>query len=125
MRKGSLVNQVKSGTFKYVFRGYTLICLALITTSLITGRRASLLAGEPHYLLTRTSIYVERKVPPGNATDAAVNAVFEDAGVSTSLSVKEPVFVLGLLDVTAPVVVVGGLIVLLIWRRARRRPQIP
>ena len=100
---------------------YILLSLAMIATSLITGRRASVLTGEPHYLLTRTSIFVERKVPPGNATDAAINAAFEEAGVSTDLHVKEPIFVLGLLDATAPAVAGGGLIVLLLWRRDRRR----
>jgi hypothetical protein len=101
---------------------YIAVSTALITTSLVTGRRASLLDGEPHYLLTRTSIYVERKVPPGNATAAAVNAAFEESGESTDLYVEEPIFVLGFLDVTAPAVTGGGLIVFILWRRARRRP---
>ncbi len=101
---------------------YLLLCLALITTSLITGRRATEISGDPHYLFTQTSVLVERKVEPDNATDSALNALFEEAGESTALHVEEPIFVLGLLDATAPTMVVGGLIVfLLCWRDRRRR----
>lgn len=111
---------------KAVIPLYVILSLALVGTSLVTGRRATRLSGEPHYLLTRTRVLVERKVEPGNATDAAMNAIFEEAGESTRLHVEEPAFVLGLLDATVPAIVLGGLIVgLLYWRNRRRRRARP
>ena len=107
--------------FKAVAYSYVIIALVMIATSLVTGRRATISTGEPHYMLTRTTVLVERPVEPKNATDAAVDALFEEAGESTEMTVEEPRFVLGLLDATAPVVVGGGMIVLLLWWRDRRR----
>ena len=108
--------------FKTAMYCYVLVALAMITTSLVTGRRATVSTGEPHYLLTRTSVLVERHVASKNATDAAVDAVFAEAGESTDMTVEEPMFVLGLLDATGPVVAGGGIVVLLLsWRQRRRR----
>ncbi|HKQ49289.1 MAG TPA: hypothetical protein VJZ71_14555 [Phycisphaerae bacterium] len=107
---------------KVMWSLYFGLLLAMIATSLVTGRRATVLTGEPHYLLTRTSILVERHVAPKNATDAALDAVFEEAGESTDMTVEEPMFVLGLADATGPVVLGGGLVVLVLgWRQRRRR----
>ena len=102
---------------------YAILGLAMITTSLVTGRRATLLTGNPHYMLTRTSVFVERPVESTNATDAALNAAFEDAGESTDMTVEEPMFVLGLLDATGPVVFGGGIVVLFLKWRDRRRQR--
>lgn len=107
--------------FKAATFCYFLVGLAMIATSLVTGRRATVLTGEPHYMLTRTSVLVERHVEPRNATDAALDAVFEEAGESTDMTVEEPMFVLGLADATGPVIAGGGLIVLVLWWRERRR----
>jgi hypothetical protein len=93
----------------------------MIAISLVTGRRATVLSGEPHYMLTRTSVFVERKMEPASATDAALEAAFSEAGETTDVHVAEPIFVLGLLDATGPVVLGGGLVVLLLWWRDRRR----
>jgi hypothetical protein len=106
---------------KAILSLYVGLSLAMTATSLVTGRRATMSTGEPHYLLTRTSVLVERHVEPKNATDAALDAVFEEAGESTDMTVEEPMFVLGLLDATGPVVAGGGMIVLLLWWRDRRR----
>ena len=103
---------------------YLVLSIAMIATSLVTGRRATALTGEPHYLLTRTSILVERQVEPKNATDAAVDALFQEAGESTALNVEEPMFVLGFLDATGPFVAGGGLVVLLLWWRDGRRRRV-
>lgn len=106
---------------KAALYGYLIVSLAMVATSLVTGRRATILTGEPHYLLTRASVMVEREVEPRNVTDAALNAIFKDAGESTMMTVEEPVFVLGLLDATGPIVAGSGIVLLWLWRRDRRR----
>lgn len=105
------------------FLVYVAISVLLIGVSLYTGRAATLRAGVPHYLLTRTNIYVKQEVPAENATDAAFDDAFNESGESTEMTVESPQFVLGLLDATAPFVVVGGLalgVASLIKRRKRR-----
>ena len=107
---------------KIAWTCYILIVVALITTSIITGRRATRLAGTPHYLLTRTHVFVETAVAPTDKTDAELDALFEEAGEATTLTVARPIFVLGLLDATAPVAILGALaltIATLIDRRRR------
>jgi hypothetical protein len=101
---------------------YVAVSLALITTSFVTGRRASAIAGEPQYLFTATRIPVQRTVPAKNPTDAAFDALFEEAGEPVKMTVFEPVFVLGFLDVTGPVVL-GGLLAMLIAARIARRSR--
>ena len=110
-------------TLKIAWTCFALIVVALITTSIITGRRATHLAGTPHYLFTRTHVFVEQQVKPKDQTDAALDALFEEAGESPTMTVAQPALVLGLLDATAPVTVVGAAmlaIFTLIGRRRRR-----
>ena len=110
-------------TLKIAWMCYVLIVVALMTTSLITGRRATRLAGVPHYLFTRTQVFVEQEVEPTDQTDAALDALFEEAGESTTMTVAQPAFVLGLLDATAPVTVFGAttLAIFTVMGRRRRR----
>ena len=101
---------------------YALICTTMIATSLVTGRRATVKTGNPHYLLTRTTVLMEKKVEPENEIDAELDALFEEAGETSLMTVEEPMFVLGFLDATGPVVA-GGAVVLgmvAVVRRLRR-----
>jgi hypothetical protein len=107
--------------FKAATCCYVVVALGMIATSLVTGRRATVATGEPHYMLTRTSVFVERPMEPKNATDSALEAAFAEAGESTDVHVEEPMFVLGLADATGPVVAGGGMVVLLLWWQDRRR----
>jgi hypothetical protein len=101
---------------------YFFACAALVVASLATGYRVSTEYGEPHYLLTRTSILVERPVEPDNPTDAELDAMFaDDSGGPATQFVEEPVFVIGLLDVTFPIVVAGGVAMLIAAAISRRR----
>jgi hypothetical protein len=90
---------------------YALVAVAMIATSLYTGRRATTICGRPHYMLTTTHILVDEDVPPENAGDAA-------------FPVERPLFVLGFADATGPFVLGGGAILLAIcaWRALRRSP---
>ncbi len=111
-------------TLKIAWTCYVLLVVALITTSLITGRRASRLAGTPHYLFTRTEVFVEQEVEPVDQTDAALDALFEEAGESTTMTVAQPAFVLGLLDATAPVTVLGAAMLAIFTVLGRRRRRV-
>lgn len=105
-----------------VFLIYIAVSAALIGTSLYTGRRATSLTGEPYYLLTRTTVLVERTVEAENETDAELDELFEEAGESPTMTVEEPMFVLGLLDATGPAVLGGG-VILAIWMLLRHRAR--
>lgn len=108
-----------------VFVIYIAVSAALIGTSLYTGRRATARTGEPHYLLSRTTVLVERTVEADNETDAELDELFEEAGESPTMTVEEPMFVLGLLDVTGPTVLSSGVILAgwtILRRRARQKP---
>ena len=104
---------------------YLVISLAMISTSLITGHRATALSGKPHYMFTRTTVSVDEDVPSDSAADVARQQALREAGVSTVLPVDEPCFVLGFADATGPIVVLGGAIVLIAWawKRWRGRPR--
>ena len=106
---------------KIAWTCYILIVVALITTSIITGRRATRLAGTPHYLLTRTHVFVETAAAPTDKTDAELDALFQEAGESATMTVARPVFVLGLLDATAPVAILGGAALAIATLISRRR----
>lgn len=108
-------------TLKTAWTCYVVIVVALITTSIVTGRRATRLAGSPHYLFTRTQVFVEQEVEPENQTDAALDALFEEAGESTTMTVARPAFVLGFLDATAPVTVLGAAVLAILTVMGRRR----
>jgi len=105
-----------------VFYAYFCLSALLIGTSLYTGRRATSLTGEPHYLLTRTVVLVEKEVEADNETDAELDELFEEAGESPTMTVEEPMFVLGLLDATGPAVLGGG-VILAIWTLLRHRSR--
>lgn len=96
--------------FRVVIGFYLLVCVGLLVTSLVTGRRATLRTGDPHYLQTRTVVLVPRETPAGNESDAELDALFAEAGEDTRMTVEEPMFVLGLLDATLPVILAGGLL---------------
>ncbi len=104
-----------------VVYAYAAVSLGLIAVSIATGRRATILTGHSHYLLTRTHVFVERPVAATSPTDEAFDALFAEAGESTAMTVEEPLFVLGLLDATGPAVLAGGLFTLAVWRASRRR----
>ena len=105
---------------------YLIASALLIGASLATGYRVSTKYGEPHYLLTRTSILVERPVEPDNPTDAELDALFaEDSGQPATQFVEEPVFVIGLLDAVLPIVGAGGVVLIIVWVLARRRGKAP
>ena len=104
-------------------RVYALVSLAMIATSLYTGHRATALSGKPHYMLTRTTVSVMEEVPPDNPGDAAFDQAQREAGDSTAIPVEKPCFVLGFADRTGPVILAGGLSVLVAtwWSRRRKR----
>ncbi len=106
-----------------IWLAYAFCSSLLIGTSVYTGRMAHLISGEPHYLFTEFSIAVEREVPPANPTDAALDALFEEAGEPVRMIVDEPRFVLGLLDATGPMLLVGLVVAGIATRRARRPRQ--
>lgn len=109
---------------KRLFLAYALISVSMIGTSLVTGRRATLLTGEPHYLLTRSTVLVEREVEPENEIDAELDALYEEAGETPTMTVEEPMFVLGFIDATGPAVVGGGFVLAIIAAvRRLRRPK--
>jgi len=110
-------------SLKIAWTSYVLIVVALITTSITTGRRATRMAGSPHYLFTRTQVFIQQQVAPEDQTDAALDALFEEAGESTTMTVAQPAFVLGLVDAVAPVTVIGAatLAVFTVLGRRRRR----
>lgn len=101
---------------------YSICCVMLVATSYLTGRNATLKTGEPYYLLTRTTVLVEKPVEADNETDAEFDRLFEEAGEQPTLTVEEPMFVLGFLDVTGPFIIGGGAILAgwSLWRRLRR-----
>lgn len=107
----------------YIYLG---ISLTMIAVSTYTGRRASALSGNPHYLLTNTTVSVYEDVPADNPADAAFDAAMREAGVSTALPVDKPCFVLGFADRTGPTVIAGGFALLVArWWRQRRRKYRP
>ena len=103
---------------------YALVAVAMIATSLYTGRRATTISGRPHYMLTTTHILVDEEVPPENAGDAAFDAALREEGESTKIPVERSVLVLGFVDATGPFVLGGGAVLLPVWawRAIRRRP---
>ncbi len=110
---------------KVAWIAYGIIALAMIATTIVTGRRATALSGEPHYFATVTTIFVEEKVKPKDATDAAFDTAFEDEDEATELRVPKDVFVLGLLDATAPTIIGGACLlagISFVVKRLRRRP---
>jgi hypothetical protein len=96
------------------FYCYSLLSIALVATSIYTGRRATRISGRPHYMLTTTRVLVDEEVPPENAADAAFDAALREAGASTKLPVEKPLFVLGFADATGPIVLGGGLLLLVL-----------
>ncbi|MFQ5430175.1 MAG: hypothetical protein ACE5E1_07690 [Phycisphaerae bacterium] len=103
---------------------YALAAVAMLAVSFLTGRRATRLTGEPHYLATRTQVLVERRVEPTGETDAALDALFEEAGEPPTIMAPRPMFVLGLADATGPAILLGGIVmaaITMVVRRRRRR----
>jgi hypothetical protein len=96
--------------------GYVTLCLGLTLCTVVTSARAYGLTGDTYWLFTRTHVLVDRPVQPSHATDSAMDALFEAAGDPLVEQVHESLFVLGMLDVTLPVAVIGGLL-LVLWRR--------
>jgi len=109
--------------FRFALCAYVVLSLTLAATSLYTGHRAKAISGKDYYLFTRTHILVEKNVEPTNEGDAAFDAALEEAGESAAIPVEEPVFVLGFLDATAPLVLGGGVMLLAARFIARRRRQ--
>jgi hypothetical protein len=107
--------------FRLITFLYALLAIALVATSYYTTRRAKSVSGEDHYWFTQSHILLERYVPPRNATDAAIDVANEndegeepEAGAGPPrrpgfMTVDEPLFVLGFLDVTCPFIVTGGI----------------
>ena len=125
--------------FRFLMGAYFFVAIALLVTSFLTTRRAKQITGDDHYLFTQTRIVYDRYVPPSNATDAALDEAQRDDGDSEQsmesdstngrpgvMTVDEPLFVLGFLDVTGSFIVVGGLAVLsaAIFRHSRRKSGI-
>ncbi|RIK68233.1 MAG: hypothetical protein DCC65_03285 [Planctomycetota bacterium] len=104
-----------------VTAAFLLLAVALVALSLYTGHRATALTGEPHYLFTCTHVYVAEEVPPEDETEAALDAAFAEAGEDTRQTVRHPLFVLGLVDATAPLVLLGAIILAGRHYLARRR----
>lgn len=108
---------------------YGLMSIAMIATSLFTGRRATQISGHPHYMLTTMHILVDEEVAADSSGDAAFDAALRDEGVSTKLPVEKPQFVLGFADATAPFILAGGGILAMAWvvkvRRRRRAAVFP
>ncbi len=100
---------------------YFIIVAAMTTVSIVTGRRATAIASSPHYLLTRTTVFVEERTPPASDTEAALDALFEQAGEVPTRMVEKPAFVLGLLDATCPAAALGLLALAGATFLARRR----
>lgn len=110
--------------FKTALVAYVLVSASMLITSILTARRAERETGQPHYLLTRMTVLVEQRVEAENATDAALDALFEEAGEPATMTVERPLFVLGLMDATGPFIVGGGVllgIAKVVARRRRRR----
>ena len=111
--------------FRFALFAYMFVSVAMLVTSIVTGRHVSRLTGDEHYMLTRTSVFMEEKIPPKNSTDAALDAAFEEhEGSPSTLLVERPAFVLGLLDATGPFVVFGGLLMFIGWLYRRRARHI-
>lgn len=97
----------------------------VVLTSLATGYRASRAAGAPQYLLTKTSIVVERPAVAVDEQEAEILRRLAEAGEDSRVSELQPMFVFGLLDGALPLVLISGM---LVWgvgfvrrRRAGRR----
>ncbi len=108
---------------------YGLVSIAMIATSLYTGRRATAISGHPHYMLTTMHILVDEEVAAESSGDAAFDAALRDEGVSTKIPVEKPLFVLGFADATGPFILAGGGVLAIVWvvkvRRRRRAAVFP
>lgn len=100
---------------------HAVVSIALLATTVVTARRAERMTGEPRWLVTRTHVLVEEPVEADNPTDAALDALFEEAGEPATMLVRRPLFILGLLDATVPVMIGGAVVLLAAGRLARRR----
>lgn len=108
-----------------VFRVWIVFTIAILGISLATGYRASRAARAPMYLLTKTSVVVEKPATPTDEREAEIQRRFAEAGEENTVSELEPMFVLGLLDGALPIVIISGLLAfgvgLIQRRKARRR----
>lgn len=108
---------------------YGLVSIAMIATSLFTGRRATTISGHPHYMLTTMHVLVDEEVAAESSGDAAFDAALRDEGVSTKIPVEKPLFVLGFADATGPFILVVGGVLAIVWvvkvRRRRRAAVFP
>jgi hypothetical protein len=102
---------------------YGLFSAALLATTWWTGRRATLLTGKDHYLLTRTRVFVEVASPPQDEADAAFDEALREAGESPALLEERPLFVLGLLDGSLPLIAAGAGLLGAVWIRRRSRAE--
>lgn len=110
--------------FKSALIVYLVVSTSMLITTIITARRVERETGQAHWLLTRTAVLVEERINAVNATDAALDALFEDAGEPATMTVERPMFVLGLLDATGPAILGGGVLlgfVHIVVRRRRNR----
>jgi len=87
----------------------------------VTGWRATRLTGDPKYLFSCTTVFVKRHLDPETDQDAAFDAAMRDAGESDEQWVPVPMVVVGLLDATAPVAVLGAMGAGAVTWWARRR----
>ncbi len=110
---------------RHAIAAFLLLAAALVAVSLYTGHRATRLTGEPHYLFTCTHVYVTEQVPPEDETEAALDAAFAEAGEDTRQTVRHPLFVLGLVDGAAPLVLLGAIVLAGRHYLARRRRAAP
>lgn len=110
--------------FRKLLLAYLVLCAGLIGFSLYTGHRATKRTGEPHYLFTSTHVLVRAHIEPEDEGEAELDAAFAEAGEDTRVTALEPMFVLGLIDATGPIICLGALMLAMaaIVRRRRHPP---